>query len=197
MDESTGFFTRKKTVIFILLAIILVVEAVWAFRFLSSQGKGPIESITSVIPQETIATMSIDPSQVTVAVGSQFTSSISVDVARREVNGMDAVIKYDSQFLEVVESANGDLFENLLVNEIDSDNGTISITASRLSPETPPININGILAVINFQALTAGSTQIEIVFDPNQTSNSNVTEAVTSDNILTTVSNAQVTIAPQ
>lgn len=188
---------RKRTLILIVLAMILVIEAVWAFRFLSSQGKGPIESITSVIPPETIATMSIDPSEVTVSQGSQFTSSISVDLGGREVNGMDAIIKYDPQFLEVVESTNGDLFENLLVNEIDSENSTISITASRLSPETPPININGILAVINFQAISPGNTQIEIIFDKNQTNTSNVTEAVTSDNILTTVSNAQVTIAPQ
>lgn len=141
--------------------------------------------------------MSVDPSEVTVTVESQFTSSISVDLAGREVNGMDAIIKYDPQLLEVLESASGDLFENLLVNEIDTENGTISITASRLSKDSPPISVNGILSVITFQALQPGITTVDIVFDPQTTSTSNVTEAGTSDNILTTVHNAQVTITSQ
>lgn len=205
-EHVGGFFTKKRSLILIVLALILVIEAIWAFRFLSSQGKNPIENITSIVPKENIARLSIEPQSVTTTVGEQFTVSVSADLAGREINGLDAIIQYDPTYLEVVDSnletdgiqvENGDMFDSLLYNNVDNQAGIISVTASRISPETPPVSVNGILSVISFQALKQGNTKIEFVFDPTTTSTSNVTEAKTSENILTTVSNADVIVNPQ
>lgn len=206
-EESHGFFTRKKTIILIVLGVILAIEALWAFNVLSSK-KSPGTTTLSLIPElpsKQIAVLSVEPIAVNTLVGEQFTQVISVDLGEREVNGIDAVILFDPNLLQVVDSdvetpgiqtANGDLFPSLLFNDVDNQEGVVTITASRISPETPVLSVNGILAAITFEAINPGETSIEIVSDTSSTSTSNVTEAKTSENILTTVVNATITIAP-
>ena len=202
--SGNGFFTRKKTIILIVLAIFLVIESIWAFNFLSSRSDRENTQIR-LIPEQSIASLTLNPQNVSIGVGEQFTTVVSANLGGREVNGIDAVINYDPQLIEVIDSdiltpgiqiANGDLFSTLLFNEIDVETGTITITASRISPGIPPLTVNGILAAITFQALSPGQAEIQFEFDPTTTSTSNVTEAKTSENILTTVSNATITITP-
>lgn len=198
------FFNKNKKIILVVLAILLVLESLWAISFIKGTTKTTTSKTTTPEkPKQKIASITLDPANSETKVGQELTVKINVDTNNREVNGVDAVIKYDPQFLEVVDSENqtpsiqvqnGGLFDTLLINDVNPVEGTINITASRISPDQKPVSGKGTLALVTFIAKQEGATRLVTVFDYTKTNTSNVMEAKTSNNILTTVSDASVKI---
>lgn len=201
-----GILRRNSKILLVGLAIIIVLESIWAISYIKSSQtiKLPIVTKLSQKPKEKIASLTLKPQTVQTSIGQSFEISIVADMSNRTVNGIDAVIKYDGQMLELtdnsdelpgIQAVTGDLFQTLLVNSADPVEGKITLTGSRISTTQEPIKGTGTFARITFSPKQAGNTVVEILFDPDKTNLSNITEAKTSKNILTHTSNAQITIA--
>lgn len=198
----------KKRSIFIVLVVVLILESLWAVSYIQSAKKTiniPLitDTLKNQLPKEKIASMSLEPSTIETKVNTEFSVKINIDTNKREVNGIDALISYDPAFLTVsdsnnqtagVQAENGDLFSSLIINSVDPLKGKINLTASRLSKAVNPVSGTGTLAALTFIAKKTGSTLLTIVFDPEKTNTSNIVEANTSKNILTTVTNAKIEI---
>lgn len=204
--ETPKHIIKHKKLVLVCLAIVIVIESLWAVSYIKSTNMIKLPLITQLIqiPKEKIASLSLEPVSLQTQVGSQFEVSVNVDMKDRTVNGIDAVIKYNPQMLEVVDSDNetagtqaqtGTIFKTLLVNQADPIDGKIVLTGSRISTSQEPIKGTGTFAKISFIAKQAGNTNLEILFDSKKTNLSNVTESKTSKNILTDIENAQITIS--
>lgn len=199
-------FNRGKKIILIVLAIFLVLESLWAISFIKGTAKTTPTSKTTTPekPKQKIASITLDPASTETKIGQQFIVKVNVDTNNRTVNGVDAVIDYDPEFLEVVDQDDqtpgvqakaGDLFDKLLVNDVNPVDGMINLTASIISPDAKPVSGKGTLASITFVPKQEGATRLVTVFDYTKTNTSNVMEAKTSKNILTNVSDATIKIS--
>lgn len=204
--EAPKHVIKHKKLVLICLATVIFIESLWAVSYIKSTNMIKLPVIPNLIqkPKEKIASLSLAPASLQTQVGQQFEISVNVDMKDRTVNGIDTVIKYDSQMLEVVDSDNettgtqaqtGTIFKTLLVNQADPIDGKIVLTGSRISTSQEPIKGAGNFAKISFIAKQAGNTSVEILFDSQKTNLSNVTESKTSKNILTDIENAQITIS--
>lgn len=197
---------KHKKLVLLCLAIVILIESFWAFSYIKSANMIKLPLITQLMekPKEKIASMSLTPSNIQAKVGENFEISVDVDMLNRTVNGIDAVIKYDPQMLEVVDADNdasgtqvstGTIFNTLLINSVDPLEGKIFVTGSRISTTDEPVNGVGTIAKISLVSLQAGNTTLEILYDPQKSNLSNVTESKTSKNILTHINNVQITIS--
>lgn len=197
------FIVNNKKVLLIVLGVILVLEVIWASSFIKSSKKVqtttqmPTATSTISLPKEKIASLSLEPATTSIKIGEQVSLSINVDTNGRSVDGIDTVLTYDPLYLEaVVPVANGDLFNSLLVNDVDAQNGKITLTGSRISLSSNPVTSQGTFATLTFTARKEGKTEVKFIFDPTKTNTSNVTESKTSSNILTTTNDATIQITP-
>lgn len=190
------YLVKKTKIIIGLLALILIFESLGAIFFLkkySAKIPPPVTNETKI--KETIASITLIPKEKQVKTGDTFTIEVKLNTNNREINGADAVIKYNPLFLEAAEKIeNGDLFDNLLIAHVDKNKGIIDITASRLSNEQKTISGEGVLALVTFVAKQKGETTVDLIFDEARSDTSNVLETKTSKNILTTVSGSLITI---
>ncbi len=196
-EIKNKFWVKNKKTLILVLALILTLETLWAISFIK---RYPIKSKQNQISslnqsQGQIASLFLIADKEEAKVGEKITVKINLSTNNREINGTDVVISYDPQLFEAAKKLEkGDLFENLLISDVDNNKGIINITASRLSPREKPVLGEGTLAIVTFTAKKPGEGQIKIVFDKRDTTTSNVVEAKTSQNILTTVTNATIKI---
>lgn len=196
-------FNRSKKIILVVLAILLVLESLWAISFIKGSKKITSQTAVPEKPKEKIASITLEPASIETKIGQQFIVKVNVDTNNRTVNGVDAVIDYDPEFLEVVDQDDqtpgvqakaGDLFNKLLVNDVNPVDGMINLTASIISPDAKPVSGKGTLASITFVPKQEGATRLITIFDYTKTNTSNVMEAKTSKSILTNVSDATIKI---
>ena len=135
------------------------------------------------------------------------------------VSAVDVVIEYDSTKLEVqdadantpgIQIGEGTIFATYVGNSVDScgssnPNCRGKITLSgiaydpNLLPAVPPHNpvtIPGVFATISFKPIAQGSANVNFDFTSGVTTESNVIEIGTAQDILASVSNVNFTILP-
>jgi hypothetical protein len=100
-----------------------------------------------------------------------------------ETSGVDAVILFDPNMLEVEEVNKNNLLSDTTLTQIDNIGGTLLV--SQLAPVGEYFNGNGVLASIVFRSKTIGSTQVSFDFSPGSKTESNVVAADTGEDILT------------
>ncbi len=189
--KNFSFLKVSKKNFFLVFLLLLIIIGLFLF---TKSFSGKRKTLLTTPNKEKIATLWLEPKEVVIKKGTSFELSINVDTNDRMVNGIDAMIGYDPQFFDVLGKAeNGDLFENLLINDVNQL-GRINLTASRLSKDEAPILGKGILAKIKLMAKKKGQPTVSFIFDPQKTNTSNVIESVTSKNILTHVENSNVKI---
>ncbi|MEM1973791.1 MAG: cohesin domain-containing protein [Thermoplasmata archaeon] len=133
-------------------------------------------------------------------VGQTFNAQIRISTGGRNTTGADAVIFYDSTYLST--TLNDILFGNIYENYAKEITGagpikTIKITGYNTTPNRY-FNGTGVFATIRFtvilqrEPMHGTSNPIEVRFDftPGNTTDSNITEAITSADILNDVENA-------
>jgi len=106
-------------------------------------------------------------------VGSEFEvkvvlTGVSKLKTRDSIKGVDAVIQYDSNYLQPLEVKNGKLFKSLTSKIIDKENKKILISAILGANEgslADPDHGSDEIAVIKFKVLKEGKTDLEFVFD--------------------------------
>lgn len=187
--------------IFIVVAVVIVAELVWVYRSL-----GPIAPVVpapKVLPQTTKAvsspsTISLKTSTSLVKVGERVV--VSVDMASsKATDGTDLVILYDPKLLSVVPVAGKQVMKvNSLYSDypVNSDDGNGRITVSGISTQSGGVVPKGVFGTLTFQAKGAGVAKISLDFTPDSTTDSNIIEARSANDILSSVENLEVRITP-
>ncbi len=136
--------------------------------------------------QASAATMIVNPPFGDVAEGKDLEVEVVVKGNDELVDGVDANIAYDVNFLKVKEMKKGDFFSNYPT--LKDDNGQVKITA--LGPKEG-VKIFGdvVVAKLVFEVLDSGDTKLTIAYEAEATSESNVAEHGTAKDLLTEVTN--------
>lgn len=142
------------------------------------------------VKAQAAATLALSPSTDSISIGDEFDIEIIVDTDGVDVDGVDAVIDYDNTRLSVVSVTEGTIFSTYPLNEVSS--GTISLSGIDL---TTPFNGTGTLGTIRFRALQEGTADVEFDFTPGSTTDSNVADSITTDDILDSVTDGSYAIS--
>lgn len=145
------------------------------------------------------ATMSLSPASGTVNRGCTLSVEVKVDTGGADTDGTDAILFYDATRFKVTTSdiKNGTIYSDYPGNTVDPSG---KITISGLAAVNQAFKGSGTLATITFAALEnapAGATQVKFDFDPNdkaKTTDSNVVERSTVQDILSQVNDATYTV---
>ena len=160
----------SKTRYFLTTIVILfgVVELLWANSYL-----GPVQLPFRPSKAAEGAVLSLDPSQKVVSAGEEFEVSLSLDTNGVKTSGVDVIISYNPDVLEVVEVRPGILFQKYPVNE--AAEGKIGFSAAAVPPRA--FSGQGTLAYLKFKALRPGTAFLQFAFEKGATSDSNVVKA--------------------
>jgi hypothetical protein len=142
------------------------------------------------------ATFSVSPTS-----GSQVCDTFNVDInlaelAGKQVSGVDIYLNYEPSKLQADSvSHSGGIFTSYPLEQIDSANGQIVIGAS--ASAFSPVSSEGKIVSISFKALgTSGTTSLTFDYTAGSTTDSNITEAGTATDILTSPAAVSYTLAP-
>lgn len=105
-----------------------------------------------------VSAMSLKVSDATGKVGEDVRVPIVVEKAEN-LGSMDLVIAYNAELLKVKSVGKGELNKGLISSNTNEQNGIISIAIA----DSKGINGNGEIAVITFNALKEGSSDVTIV----------------------------------
>lgn len=130
------------------------------------------------------ATLVVNPPFGDVEAGKDLTIDVVVQGQDELVDGVDANIAYDVNFLKVKEMKKGSFFSNYPT--LKDDNGQVKITA--LGPKEG-VKIFGdiTVATLVFEVLDSGDTKLTVAFEEGASSESNVAEHATARDLLTAV----------
>ncbi len=185
MNEN---FDNKKTIIFVIVSFLVVVELVWGINYLKT-----LPQPTAPAKAEAGARLSFSPAQKVVEIGEEFEVELILDTKGVETSGTDAIIGYDPTVIEILGVRPGLLYQKYPVNEVDTESGKVGFSAIA----TPPSSFSGrgILAYLKLRALKAGAANLKIEFEKGQTTDSNVVQAQSGGkDILDKVINAYYSI---
>ena len=148
--------------------------------------------------QALAATLSLSPASAAYNRSCNFALEVLLDTQGDQTAGTDAIIKYDTTRFTALSIAKGTLYDDYPGTNIDESAGTISISA--LAAFNNSFSGTGTLAQINFQVeanAPLGVSAMTFDFDPNdkaKTTDSNVVESSTVQDILSSVTNGSYTI---
>lgn len=190
---------EKIGVVWGLLVILIVVGLgirLFQSQFSPSSPKGSktVVSVTSIPTQEKlIGRMTFNNVPKKVKERESFSLTVDFTAPDKRLDGADAAVSYDPNFLEVEEITQGPYFHEYPRKTIDHENGKVKVTAFRAKDESP-IRNSVTLFYLKVKALKAGETVLSFDYQEGRTNLSNVVEKGTSKNILGSVENARIVI---
>lgn len=143
------------------------------------------------------------PSAQTVDTNQTFDVQIKFNTGTANVAAVDAVLNYNPAYLSVTNVVNATTFPTYVgidgsSNYVDSVNGKIKIGGQIDTTANPPQTVNGsdlLFSTITFQALQPiASTDVLFEFLQNDSTESNIVEYSTSNDVLASVGNGAYTI---
>lgn len=197
MENIKSFITKK--VVLGVFVLVIAGELIWAgwtlFKPQSNQAAPVLEAV-EVADEPTV--IKLESSDTQVKVGAKLTVSLQM-VSNKKTDGADVIINYDPKALSVelvgkVPVILGDLYNEYPVNAVDPKLG--KITVSGISTGESGTLGNGLLGSIVFTAKQAGQTKVSVDFAAGVTTDSNVLQTGTGEDVLSSVENLDITILP-
>lgn len=190
-QPKTGkFFTPK--IIFVILAAVVLVEVVFAIRTLSAPT--PKAVVKSKVPLKSqVSLVSVKKEYI---VKDVVPVSVMVETGNHKTIGTDVIFHYDPKILEATSSAvivKGKIYQDYPAAGIDSQTGTVTISGINSSSQ-PNFQGSGLLATINFRAKAAGQTTVTLDFTPDSTTDTNMVDSTSGEDVLESVENLSLTI---
>lgn len=184
-------------ILFILLTGLVFVrqmrQAALRTQLAKQQPKMTDITLPTVESDNATGILRLVPARYQAKVGDAFTLSVELDAIGKQLDGADAILRFDPTVLEVVDINPGTYFSTYPRKTIDNVNGSVKVTGFT-SSVLPPLESPQQLFTLNMQAKKAGSYKVTIEFIKDETTLSNLVEHITSKNILGEVENAQVVI---
>lgn len=138
------------------------------------------------------ASFSLSPSTGVCIPGGSFDLNIIL-TSDEEVDGATAIINYDPSILEAVSLTNGNIFPYELVNSIDSSAGRLRFDAGVNFANPDNHTGSGTFGVIKFKVLQIGGASLSFDFTAGDTKDSNVADAETHNDVLTSTTGGSYT----
>lgn len=129
------------------------------------------------------------------ATSSSFTVTAALDTDGALTSATDLVVKYNPALLSLKSITKGTLYSSYTQAVIDNTGGKGQIGGQAVPPANP-FSGTGTFATLTFSPLATGSAQITVDFTQGGLNDSNVVEATTSTDILSSVQNLTVNISP-
>jgi hypothetical protein len=141
--------------------------------------------------QISAATIIVNPPFGDVEQGDDLKVDVVVQGSDELIDGVDANIAYDTAYLRVKEMKEGEFFSQYPT--LKDDNGQVKITA--LGPKEG-VKIFGdiVIASLVFEIMDSGDTKLTVAFEEGATSESNVAEHASGNDLLTAVTSGNYTV---
>lgn len=190
----------NKRNIYVFFGIAILLEVLWAgwtfFKPASLSKVGVLQAGQAVKP--TVVTLSSP--KTSLRIGEKTTVKINIS-SNKKAAGTDLIINYNPKLLSVDDSGTGQnpvtsgtIYHDYPLNSVDPNLGRITVSA--ISDSTGGVLADGLFGSIVFTAKAPGLVNITLDFSPGKTTNSNVTESGTGNNLLEKVNNLQINILP-
>lgn len=195
---TPSFWERYKKIIMLLAGLLILGEVVWAAFALTRPPQDQVfPAITSSPPSASGATLAVTgPSSV--KAGDTFTVTLSL-YSPKTVDGADLIVRYDPKKLSIITGdaknavTTSSVFALYPQNTADTISGKVNLTGL-ISPGSQGVSGNKDIGTITFKALSSGSTDLTLDFQPSSDKDSNVVDSKTGRDILEKVNNLKVNI---
>ena len=163
-------------------------------------------ALQTVHAQEAGVSLTLEPATGSYELDNTFDIELKLNTGGAESDHTEAYLEYDPTLLQVVDAdeeevgvqiSPGELYETVLANLADEEEGTIEFSQLSLNPEAYYSTSEAqVLATITFQVLAAGETNLNFVFTgaEQDLEDSNVYNAETNEDMLTSVEGATFTL---
>lgn len=135
----------------------------------------------------------ITPEQTDVPLGNQAELEVEVYLGLN-INAFDLTLTYDPDVLSLADWEHGDYLSNQANIKVEDDAGRLRIAATQLAK--PAVSGDGVLLVLTFDTVAAGSSPVEWVEATFADSQGNKTEPVLEDGLVDVVVAATYTPTP-
>lgn len=178
--------------IFGLLALVLVLEVIYAIHTLTA----PTPTPSPIVSTKSEANIKLASSSYEYSVGETVSVLVLIDTGGRETVGVDAILHFDPKVLEATNSSleKGTIFQDYPALNVDDKSGKISISGIVLPGSQASFKGSGTLAIVKFKAKAAGKTEVKIDFLKGSTTDSNIVELASSQDILEKIEGLDLTI---
>ena len=181
----------------ILKIIIVVFAAVIAFELLMG-AKTLLTPISVKKPQTVILTegsISLAATKQAAALGESIPINIKIATGGHLTAGVDLVLKYDPSVLEASPASfiKGNTFDDYPPMDINSTKGVIRISGV-MAANKAGFKGSGDFGTLQFITKARGSTNISLDFKQSQTSDSNMVEVGTNNDVLGSVGSVTINI---
>jgi len=129
-----------------------------------------------------------------VSLGDNFTIEIQLDTFSQGIVGVDAIINFEPRYLKAFRIDPGPLFPNYPGLYLDNQKGVIKLAGS--SNFGQYFSGKGILATLNFEALSEGETTIAFQWEPNSTRETNIVSPQKTDLLVNEPDKLKIKIIP-
>lgn len=169
--------------------LVLVLSLGVAILTVTSRNNAPSSQNVTTKATEANASLSLTPNDATYTYtpGQTYNLGIILDSAGISVDGADVVINFDPTLAQVVDSkvSTTTLLEQYPLNSVDNIKGLIRF--SGLTFNSKPLT--GIMGTFKFRPLGKGEVNFTFDFTPGATTDSNIAEHATAQDVLKTVTN--------
>ncbi len=185
-----SFFGPK--IVFVVLGIVILVELIYAVRALTVHVTPlPVRNISN---QKPVAKISLMTAKTNLKVNDIVPVSVVLNSGQHSLGGVDLIVHYDPKILEVVpaEIIKGKIFDEYPLISVDKVKGLISI--SGVSSLKNSFTGTGDFATINLRTKLSGKTSLTVDFTKGSTTDSNLVDLSTSQDVLESVDNLELNI---
>lgn len=178
----------------VLVAVILFMLFQAAMLLISRLGSQNLNFAQVPIKIDRTPSITLNPEKNTLNVGQTGSLTIDYFTGNKSIQGIDVVLKYDPLALEFAPNffSAGPVFTQYPITQI-SPLGTVRISAVATVSQIG-FNGSGALGTIQFVAKKIGQTKIEIIYQADQTTETNLVELQSGQEILQLVKGAIIDI---
>lgn len=200
MNYFKNLPSKKNTIAIVIILIIAVFE-VWLFYALSTgyiKQLGFLSSLLGIPLQKKViqplqlGSLELIPIKNTYTIGEKTTTTVVFKGMNIKVASFGLVIHYDPKTVKIIDIKPTKTTTTLAGKKIDAKIGII--TASLLIPAGQFINTDQEIASIQWQAIAQGEGYLTFDFTPQKTTDTNVGEFGTGNDVLTSIVNTQYSI---
>lgn len=179
--------------IFIILGVVIVLEIIFSIRMLTSPiSTKKVAKIAPISGGQIILTTA----QRNYALGETVPVTIRVSTGGHITDGTDVVLKYDPKILEAPKDnffTKGTIYGDYPPINIDRAKGIVRLSGITILSKSG-FNGVGVLGILNFKASAPGKVNLSLESKKGSTTDSNIIEGKTAQDILSQVDDRQVTV---
>ncbi|MDP3724323.1 MAG: cohesin domain-containing protein [bacterium] len=190
---------RVKTFVIGVIAFVLAVELGTGLWMLFGPSAPRIVQTPTTTSGASSASLLLTPSQVAVRRGEEVSLDILLDAPGQKIGGVDAVLKYDPAVLTFVPAAPPvatdsaqTTFDVYPQNAVSVADGTVTFSGITQGGVTvgPSSRIGKVMFRVNANAPKVNETAVWFVFGEGRSDDSNILDASSGNDILSSVGNA-------